>query len=103
MESLYVLGARQRKLLLKDEEEWNLYEAALIFHLNPNTGAVRTCVEYQTPLEARANEHSSNVFKSGTLVGNILYTCTSTEVLIFRLPNFERIGFISLPCFNDLH
>ena len=103
MESLYVLGARQRKLLLKEEEEWNLYEAALIFRLDPNTGEVRTCVEYETPLEARANEHSSNVFKSGTLVGDILYTCTSTEVLVFRLPDFERIAYISLPCFNDLH
>jgi hypothetical protein len=103
MERLYVLGARQRKLLLKDEEEWNLYESALIFRLDPTTGEVRTCVEYETPLEARANEHSSNVFKSGTLVGDILYACTSTEVLTFRLPNFERIGYISLPCFNDLH
>jgi hypothetical protein len=103
MESLYVLGARQRKLLLKEEEEWNLYESALIFRLDPNTGEVRTCVEYETPVEARANERSSNVFKSGVLEGNTLYTCTSTEILVFRVPNFERIAHISLPCFNDLH
>jgi len=45
----------------------------------------------------------SNVFKSGALMGNTLYTCTSTEVLVFRLPNFERIAYISLSCFNDLH
>lgn len=103
MDSIYVLGARQRKLLLKGEEEWNLYESALIFEFDPNTRELRTCLEHETPHEARANEHSSNVFKSGTLVGNTLYTCTSTEVLIFRLPNFERIAYISLPCFNDLH
>ncbi len=103
MASLYVLGARQRDLFLRHEEEWNLYEAALILQIDTETGAVRTCVEYKTPLEARANDNSSVVFKSGTLAGDVLYTCTSTEVLIFKLPEFERIHYISLPCFNDLH
>ncbi|MGA1985509.1 MAG: hypothetical protein ABSG72_04515 [Candidatus Sulfotelmatobacter sp.] len=103
MASLYVLGARQKDLLLRHEREWNLYEAALILQLDTETGAVRTCIEYQTPPEARANEKSSNVFKSGTLVGDTLYACTSTEVLIFKLPEFQRIGYVSLPCFNDLH
>jgi len=103
MAGLYVLGARQRKLLLKNEEEWNLYESALILHLDPQTGRVRTCVEYKSPSAARANDNSSVVFKSGTLIGNTLYACTSTEVLIFKLPQFERIAYISLPCFNDVH
>ncbi len=103
MAGLYVLGARQRKLLVKSEEEWNLYETALMLRLDTKTGEVRTCVEYQSPAEARANENSSNVFKAGTLVGDTLYACTSTEVLIFKLPGFERIGYISLPCFNDVH
>jgi hypothetical protein len=103
MASLYVLGARQRNLLLKDEEEWNLYEAALILQLDTKSGAVRTCVEYITPLEAKANEHSSTVFKSGTLAGDLLYACTSTEVLVFRLPAFHIVNYISLSCFNDLH
>jgi hypothetical protein len=103
MGSLYILGARQRKLLLRKEEEWNLYESALILHLDACTGEVRTCVEYKSSPEATANEHSSSVFKSGTLVGDTLYTCTSTEVLVFKLPEFRRIGYISLPCFNDLH
>jgi hypothetical protein len=103
MAGLYVLGARQRRLLLKTEKEWNLYESALILHLDTESGAVRTCVEYKSPPEARAHDRSSNVFKSGTLVGNTLYTCTSTEVLIFELPEFKRTGYISLPSFNDLH
>jgi hypothetical protein len=103
MPSLYVLGARQRKLLLKHEDEWHLYESALIVELDVDTGEARTCLEYKSPPEARASHHSSNVFKSGTIVGNILYTCTSTEVLIFELPEFKRVGYISLPCFNDLH
>jgi hypothetical protein len=103
MAGLYVLGARQRKLLVKSEEEWNLYESALILRLDSDTGKVRTCVEYKSPAEVRANENSSNVFKAGTLVGNTLYACTSTEVLIFSLPEFKQIGYISLSCFNDVH
>jgi hypothetical protein len=103
MAGLYLLGARQRRLRLKKEEEWNLYEAALVLRLDTETCEVRTCVEYKSPPEARAGEDSSNVFKSGTLVGNTLYTCTSTEVLIFDLPTFRQTGYVSLPCFNDLH
>jgi hypothetical protein len=103
MAGLYLLGARQRTLLVKSEEEWNLYEYALVLHLDTETGKVETCVEYKSPVEARANENSSNVFKAGTIVGDTLYACTSTEVLIFKLPDFEKIGYISLPCFNDVH
>jgi hypothetical protein len=103
MAGLYVLGARQRNLLVKSEEEWNLYESALILRLDTETGEVRTCVEYQSPAEARAHDNSSNVFKAGTLIGNTLYACTSTEVLIFQLPEFKQIGYVSLPCFNDVH
>jgi hypothetical protein len=103
MAGLYLLGGRQRKLLLTSEQEWNLYESALILHLDTETGKVRTCVEYKSPASARANENSSVVFKSGTLIGDTLYACTSTEVLIFKLPQFERIGYVSLPCFNDVH
>jgi hypothetical protein len=103
MAQLYVLGARQRNLLFQQEREWNLYEAGLILQLDTESGAVRTCVEYKTPPEARANENSSTVFKSGTLAGDVLYTCTSTEVLIYKLPEFHQLGYISLPCFNDVH
>jgi hypothetical protein len=103
MAGLYVLGARQRKLLLKKEEEWQMYETALILRVDTETGEVRTCVEYKSPPEVRASEQSSNVFKSGTLVGTTLYTCTSTEVMIFELPTFRQIGYVSLPCFNDVH
>jgi len=103
MGGLYILGARQRNLLLRKEEEWNLYESALILHLDTSTGEVRTCVDYKSPPETTANHHSSSVFKSGTLIGDTLYTCTSTEVLIFKLPEFKQMSHISLPCFNDLH
>jgi len=103
MSSLYVLGARQRASLVKHEEEWNLYDEAVILEVNSDTGRVVKRVEYKSLEEAKAARNSSIVFKSGTLVGNTLYACTSTEVLIFELPSFRRTGYISLPCFNDVH
>ena len=101
--SLYVLGARQRRRILKREEEWNLYESAVLLRVEPETGWVEACLEHRTPPEARAHGNSSNAFKSTTIAGDKLFTCTSTEVLILKLPDFELIGYVSLPSFNDLH
>lgn len=104
MKKLYILGGRQRKALIKDpDKEWHWYEAALILELDTDSGAARTCLEYRTPPEARATDISSINFHSGALIDDILYTCTTTEVLIFRVPSFEQVGYISLPCFNDVH
>jgi len=101
--SLYVLGARQRKLLLKPAEEHRLYDTALILQVNVESGKSRTCLEYQSPPEVRASDEASVVFKAGTLIGSKLYACTSTEVFVFQVPEFRRVGYVSLPCFNDLH
>jgi hypothetical protein len=103
MARLYILGGRQRKILLKSEEEWNLYEAALILRLDTRSGQVETCVEYVTPPQARASATSSVLFKSAFLKSGELYGCTSTEVIIFKPPDFKQVGYISIPCFNDLH
>jgi hypothetical protein len=104
MEKLYVLGGRQRRALVKDPiKEWHWYEAALILEVDTRSGKVRTCVEYKSPAEARASESASINFHSGALIGDKLYTCTTTEVLIYSVPEFKQVGYISLPCFHDLH
>lgn len=106
MSKLYILGGRQRKPGLKEatyQNEWYLYEAGLILEVDTDTGAAKTCVEYRTPREVRAGEHEAAHFHSGAIAGNKLYTCTSTEVLIYRIPDFQQIGYLSLPCFNDVH
>jgi hypothetical protein len=103
MSFLYVLGGRQRKLLFKDEEEQRLYEAAIVLLVDTTTGAATVEVDYQTPADARATEEHSSPFKAATLIGDRLYTCTSTEILIFEIPGFKRVGYVSLPCFNDVH
>ena len=101
--SLFVLGGRQRKRVLKKEEEWALYEKAVILKVDAERAEVRSCVEYESPAEARAENEYSILFKAGSLEGDKLYACTSTEVLVYELPQFKRTAYISLPCFNDLH
>ena len=104
MGKLYILGGRERRLLLNDRRPpWSWYEAALILEVDTEFGAVRTCVQYETPPELRAGVGASVNFHGSTLVGDTLYTCTTTEVLIFQLPEFKQVGYISLPCFNDVH
>ena len=103
MSRLYLLGGRQKDFFFRREKEWNLYDTALILEVDTESGVVRTCVEHKTPAEAGAGENPSSQFKSGTRVGSNLYACTNTEVLIYRVPDFERLDYVSLPCFNDLH
>jgi len=54
-------------------------------------------------LDVRPSANSSVLFKAGTQRGDQLYVCTSTEVLVYKVPQFEPICYVSLPCFNDLH
>lgn len=106
MGKLYVLGGRERRPGINEptpKDEWYLYEAARILEVDTGSGTVRTCVEYQSPPEVRAGNHKAAHFHSGAVLGNTLYTCTATEVLIYQLPDFKQVGYISLPCFNDLH
>ena len=75
----------------------------IILKLDATSGAVQTCVDYKSSSDARPHQHSACLFKSGTLVGDRLYACTNTEILVFRVPAFEQLNYISLPCFNDVH
>lgn len=102
--SVYVIGARQRNSLVKAiEEEWKLYDSAVILGLDTETGQVETSLEYNSPPEVRPNDSSATVFNCGTVIGDKLYVCTWTEVLIYSVPEFRHLGYISLPSFNSLH
>jgi hypothetical protein len=105
MRSLYVTGGQQRepRPVSADSNDWYEYRAGLILEIVPETGDVRRCVEYVSPPEACAAERPQILFKSGTLRRNRLYACTQTELLIYMLPDFAQAGYISLPCFNDVH
>jgi hypothetical protein len=102
---LYVVGGQQRHLrgLTADMDSWYEYQRGLILELDTATKAVKTRVDYVSPPDVCPPEDPPVLFKSGTLVGDRLYVCTQTEVLIYAVPSFERVAYISLPLFNDVH
>jgi hypothetical protein len=103
MTDLYVLGGQQRALRpLSGGLDWYEYEKGLILEIGKDR---RPCVrvEYVSPPEACVDEDPVVLFKSGTIVGDRLYACTQTEVLIYTLPALELVNYISIPLFNDLH
>jgi hypothetical protein len=103
MNSFYVSGGRLRSTIFRKLEEWQSCEQALLIELDPEKNRSRVLVEYVSPPEVCPEEIPAILFKSTTLQGNKLYTCTSTEVLVYELPTFKLLHHISLPCFNDLH
>jgi hypothetical protein len=80
-----------------------LFEKALIVRVHPADGTVEQCVEYVSPPSAVPKCWASILFKSGSIAGDLLYACTTTEILIYQLPGFNVIGYISLAPFNDVH
>jgi hypothetical protein len=103
-EHLYVAGGRQRGLRpLTAPLDWYEYEAAVLVRVDPETSTAVSEVEYVSPPEAVPDEGGTILFKSGSLVGDHLYTTTQTEVLVYRVPDFSLEHRISIPQFNDLH
>jgi hypothetical protein len=100
--AFFVTGGRQR-LERGGSLGWRTYDRALILRIDPCDGQARKMVEYETPLEIRADEDPSIVFKAGTKVGDRLYVCTSTEAMAYSLPSFRQLAYVSHPWFNDLH
>jgi len=102
MKEIYLVGGQQKKGA-SHMKEWHRQKQGVVLHLNPDSGATIVRLEYTSPLEARAGAEASVPFKSSTIHDGKIYICTPTEVLIYTFPQFERIGYVSLPCFNDVH
>jgi hypothetical protein len=103
MSSLLVTGGQQkgRRSSLTGAEDWREYHKGVILSVDTTAGTCCKQLEYATPTTVSSRHES--LFKTGTIDGNRLYICTQTEVLIYGLPDFGLISYISLPCFNDLH
>ena len=103
MNSFYVVGGRLRSTLFRKLEEWQSCEQALLIEFDPVSDQSVPRIEYVSPSEVCPPNSSAVQFKSASLKDNLLYACTSTEVLVYELPTFRLRHYISLPCFNDLH
>ena len=99
---LYVIGGRQRsdRALLDVADSWYGYGLGVI--LKVDGSGVTTAFEY-TSRPGTCGPDDAVLFKCASLVGDRLYCCTQTEVLVLALPDFTEIAYISLPIFNDVH
>jgi hypothetical protein len=102
IKSLYAIGGQQKRLG-HDQTEWHIYGKGVIVKVDLESGAVESCLEYASPPEARPETDPSILFKAGTVQHGRFYTCTTTEILIYSLPDFEQIGYVTLPMFHDVH
>lgn len=98
---LYVVGGRQRgDRTLLDAGAWYGYGLGVI--LKVDGSGVTTAFEYMSR-PGTCGDQDAVLFKSASRVGDRLYCCTQTEVLVLALPDFTEIAYISLPIFNDVH
>lgn len=84
-------------------QNWYEYQKGIVLEIDARTGNGRVVLEYVSPPEACPPVDPAILFKSGTLAGDEMYLCTQTEILVVRVPSLERIAYLSLPLFNDLH
>ena len=102
MGDLLVMGGRQRTSI-NARQEWQFYDRALALRLSADGQFRDVAIDYVTPPDLCADHLPSIVFKASSLVGDRLYACTQTEVLVYRLPDMRLETHLSLPCFNDVH
>ena len=104
MKEAYLIGGQQKsdRSLIENNQDWYQYQKGVVLQVDLEQSTIAQCFEYVSPLSVRA-ESDPVLFKAGSIEDNRLFLCTQTEVIIFKVPGFERIGYISLPCFNDLH
>ncbi len=103
MSNFYISGGQFRSSVFQKLEEWESCKQANLVEIDPANNTSRKAVEYESPKEATADEQPAILFKYASARDHKLYTCTSTEVIIFDLPSFRLATYISLPIFNDLH
>jgi hypothetical protein len=104
MQSLYVVGGQQREPRpLLATPSWYEYHKGLVVEATLATQTTTTRLQYVSPPEVRAEGDPPILFKCATLEGDRLYLCTHSEILIYRVPEFERVAYITLPYFNDVH
>ncbi len=104
-QELYIAGGRQRKLrgLTEGNQDWNGFDRAVIIQLDPLTGSWRERMGYVSPPDVIPENDPAITYQAGFIQGHELYLCTQTEVMIYRLPDFEPVCYLTNHLFNDLH
>lgn len=100
-----MVGGQQQALrpLHAGLQPWYRYRKGVVLYVRTADETIQTALEYVSPPEVCAPDNPPILFKQGTLVDGRLYLCTQTEVMVYSVPEMERLHYISLPCFHDVH
>jgi hypothetical protein len=103
--TLYVVGGEQRspRGLSAGVGDWYRFKRAMILAVDLESGSIRLAAEHESPPDVCAPEEPAILFKSSSIRDDRLYACTQTEILVYSLPDFRVVAYLSLPFFNDLH
>ena len=85
------------------QEIFQGYDRGLVLEVETLSGEVSVCFEYDSPAEVLGGQDAAISLQASTIEGDRLYTCTETEVMVYAIPQFELLDYVSLPCFNDVH
>ena len=102
MRQLLIVGGVQKDNL-QSPDEWHIHRAGIVLRLDVTERSAETILEYQSPPEFCADDDPSFLLKASTFHDGQLYTCSSTEVLVYDFPSMQLDRRITHPCFNDLH
>lgn len=103
MTLLYAVGGRQKSGVSQATKGWDHYAAGLIVSIDTATGTVEKLVDYRSPPDVCPPDDPSVVFKAATVTEDAMYVPTTTEVLIYEIPSFRKVGYVTHPYFNDVH
>lgn len=98
---VFIIGGKHKSNARNLESEYR-WEQAKILKLDTTNFDIEEVVNYRTP-EGLCPPDASVIFKSCSIRGHRLYTCTSTEVLVYDIRDFRLVEHITHKYFNDLH
>ena len=97
-----VLGGRQRRPagMRELDTSWYGYGAGVLARVD--NGHARAELEYHSA-EGTCGPEDPVLFKSATRVGDRLYACSQTELMVYSYPELELQHHVSHPFLNDVH
>lgn len=79
------------------------FKCAKLLHVDMARGTFDTLLEYECKGENYPEREPNSIFVSASLCDDLLYMCTSTELLLYKYPGLSLCKKVSYPFFQNLH